>query len=91
MHRLSVFSSTGIPVISVYLIVIFNNHEEHIRAASCRSRLESQWDTPNFDPRRANTIREIELKIGRINYPGGLTKWVKFQISSPSGVVWAMG
>ena len=25
-------------------------HEPHIRAASCKSRLESQWETPNFDP-----------------------------------------
>ena len=23
--------------------------EQHIGAASCRSRLQSQWDTPNFD------------------------------------------
>ena len=34
---------------------------------------------------------EIELKIGRINYLGGLTKGAKFQICNPPGVVWAMG
>ena len=66
-------------------------HEQHIRAASCRSRLESQWETPNFDPRGAKTSRGIELKIGRINYLGGLTKGAKFQICNPPGVVWAIG
>ena len=47
---------------------------------------------PNFDPpHRANTIGEIELEIGRINYLGCLTKQVKFHICNPSGIVWAMG
>ena len=55
-------------------------HKQHIRAASCRSRLESQWETPNFDTRGA-----IELKIGRINYHGGLTKGAKFQICNALG------
>ena len=26
-----------------------SNHEQHIPAASCRSRLVSQWETPKFD------------------------------------------
>ena len=46
---------------------------------------------PNFDPRGAKTSGGIELKIGRINYLGGLTKGAKFQICNPPGVVWAMG
>ena len=25
-------------------------HEQHIRGASCTSRLESQWEAPKFDP-----------------------------------------
>ena len=31
-------------------IFLRNYSEQHIRAASCRSHLESQWETPNFDP-----------------------------------------
>ena len=41
-------------------------------------------------PRGAKISGGIELKIGRINYLEGLTKRVKFQISNPSGVVWAI-
>ena len=73
------------------LVGLYSVHEQHIRAASCRSRLESQWETPNFDPRGAKTSGGIELKIGRINYLGGLTKGAKFQICNPPGVVWAIG
>ena len=25
------------------------NREQHIRAASCKSRLETRWETPNFE------------------------------------------
>ena len=50
-----------------------NNHERHICAASCRSRLKNQWETPNSTPHGANTSGGIELKIGGINYLGGLT------------------
>ena len=32
------------------------DHERHIRAASCRNRLESQLETTNFDPREDETI-----------------------------------
>ena len=53
--------------------------------------LESKWETPNFDPRGARTSGGIELKIGSINYLGGLTKGAKFQICKPPGVVWAIG
>ena len=30
--------------------LVLSHHEQHISAASRRSRLESQWETPNFDP-----------------------------------------
>ena len=43
------------------------NREQHIRAAGCRSRFESQWATPNFGPQGANTIGVIKLKNGSIN------------------------
>ena len=33
----------------------------------------------------------IELEIGRINYLGGLTERVKFDIRITFGVIWAMG
>ena len=45
----------------------WKNHEQHTRAASCRSRLESQWETPtSTQPQEANTVGGIELKIGGI-------------------------
>ena len=44
-------------------------HEQH-GVASCTSRLESQWETPNFDPRGVKTYGGIELKIAMINYLG---------------------
>ena len=34
--------------------------------ASCRSRLESQWDTPTSTPRETKIGRGIELKIAKI-------------------------
>ena len=76
----------------MFFFPVWCYHEQHIRAASCRSRLESQWETPQlWPPSGANTIGGIELKIGgRINYLEGLTKRVKFHICKPSGVVWAM-
>ena len=48
-------------------------------------------DPPTSTPLGAKTSGGIELKIGRINYLGGLTKAAKFQIYNPPGVVWAMG
>ena len=68
-----------------------NNHDQHIRAASCKSRLESQWETPASIPRGAQTIGGIKLKIGNINYLGCLTKRGRFHIINRFGVVWAMG
>ena len=46
---------------------------------------------PQRQPRGANTIEGIKLNIGSINYLGCLMKRARFQISNPSGVVWAMG
>ena len=66
-------------------------HQQHIRAASCGSRFESQWETPNFDPSGAKTSGLIELKIGKINYLGGLKKRANVQNYNPPGVVWAIG
>ena len=31
---------------------LYHYHEQHICAVSCMSRLESQWETFNFDPRK---------------------------------------
>ena len=67
------------------------NHEQHIPAASWRSRLESQWQTPNFDPRGFNTSGRIKLRIGSINYLVCLTKRIKFHICTRLGVAWVMG
>ena len=46
---------------------------------------------PTSTSRGAKTSKGIELKIGQINYLGSLTKWAKFQICNPPGVVWAIG
>ena len=72
---------------------LYTQHQqhEHIRAASCRSRSESQWESPKLDPQWAKTIGRIKVKIGSFNHLGCLTKRVKFQIFNPSGVVWPMG
>ena len=43
------------------------NHEQHIRVASCRSRLETPWGTPTSTPRGAHIVGAIELKIGSID------------------------
>ena len=42
-------------------------------------------------PMELTLLEGIELKIGRTNYLGGLTKWVKFYICNSLRVVWAMG
>ena len=67
------------------------NHEQHTGAASCRSRFESQWETPNFDHPGSPNYWGIKLKNCSINYLGCLTKRVKFRIYNPSGLIWAMG
>ena len=41
------FNLIGLGVMST---ISWRHHKQHIRAASCRSRLESEWETPNFDP-----------------------------------------
>ena len=51
----------------------------------------NRWPSTST-PRGAQTSMGggIELKIGGINYLGGLTKGAKFQICNPPGVVWAI-
>ena len=54
-------------------------HEQHIRAASCKSFGKSMR-APTSTPR--GTSWGIELKIGRINYLRGLTKRVVGKVSN---------
>ena len=44
-------------------IFLHSYHEQHIRAASCRSCLESHWDTSTSTSRGAKSRVAIELKI----------------------------
>ena len=68
------------------------DHEQHFRAASCRGRLESQWEFPIFDPVEPKLGGGIELKIGRMNYLGGLTKRQKrFKFATLWGSSWGWG
>ena len=69
------------------------DNEQHIHAASCRSRFEIHWETPNFDPPpvEPTLLGGIDLKIGRTNYLRGLAERVKFHICTISGIVWAIG
>jgi len=87
VHLIHTFYCDFVRVINI----ISSSHEQHERAASYRSRFKSLWETPTSTPRGAQTSWGIELKIGRINYVGGLTGQAKFQICTPSGVLWAMG
>ena len=48
-----------------------NDHEQHIRAASCGSRLESQWETPNFDPPVEPTLLEGRVENWQDYLPRG--------------------
>ena len=47
VHSLGVITSLGLVI---YTSLHYTSQEQHIRAASCSSRLESQWEAPNFDP-----------------------------------------
>ena len=72
LHHISVDCFTGDTIfISLFWLLISSNPvimSSTVVLLVCRSRFESQWETPKFDSRGANIIGVIQREISSVNY-----------------------